>query len=314
MYNVRDIEFDNELVPEAVTNAWIAQLSRDMEEAVCFDYQSLYHLRFDRTTIPGVHERKLYFATAGAPCVGKSTELDLELARQIDPRYNNAVLIDPDRWVMEYMTHTYRPLLSAGAIAEYGVADAMMRAYTLARPGSNIIANLLLNEAFEEGRHIVHGTTLTTPHTADLLKKLGSEGYERRLMLCYSEEATRKDAAHHRMHVQGQYQVEASDLALKTRLFPQRMKDYFAHGDNLLLMWKDHATTEAVLAAEYTEGTMYVHDESAFDAFKNKYAADRAGLKKDGIFLLDWNDIETAYMNRQDWRQNSFDMAPKLHP
>lgn len=314
MYNFRDVDFDNELVPESVTKAWIDQSPPALEKSVCYDYQSLYHLRFDQTRVPAANERKLYLATAGAPCTGKSTELDLELARQFDPRYDNAVLIDPDRWVMEYMTHTFRPMMSAGNIADRGVRDNARHAYAQCRPGANIIANLLLNEAFDDGRHIVHGTTLTDDYTGEMLKTLGDAGYERRLMICACEEAVREDASHRREEEEGVYQVTQGDFREKARLAALRMADYFAHGDNLLLMWKDDVATRATLAAEYVDGTMYVHDEESFAAFKNKYAADRAEFAREKVYLPDWDSLEFAYMNRTEWLAMTHDPLPKLHP
>lgn len=295
-----DIRFSDELVPfdAAIKQAWIDKCPPELLPKVEADYKAISDMHMSAVSWPGKDEPKLYIATAGSPCSGKSTELDLELESGADPRYDGVLKVDPDRYTMEYMNHTYRPLLSAGEKAKYGAEDAARRAYDLARPGSNIISNLLLNEGFQRRLHIAHGTTMTSPFVGGLLEKLGKAGYERRLLLCYGEDDMRVDAGQKRIEKEAHYQVDPSDFVEKGKLFPQRMTDYFVHADHLILMWKGDVEQRATRAAEYRDGQCIVKDQDAFDAFVNRYEAQRFELSHEGITIPSWSDVEDIYYSR----------------
>ena len=183
IFETQAVRFAREVVPFeiAIRKAWIDICPHGLLPKVAKDYAAIQEILFDDKLPATKKEKKLYIATAGGPCSGKSTELDLELAKtDTDYRYDNLVIVDPDRYTMDLMNHTYRPLLTAGKKAELGAEEAARQAYNTARPGSNIIANLNFNKAFNDGHHIAHGTTMTSPFIGGMLKTLGQEGYYRR--------------------------------------------------------------------------------------------------------------------------------------
>lgn len=301
--------FKDELIPfeTAIQKAWIDKCEPGLLPHVIKDHGAITAMRFPRPSRMPDPRQRLYVATAGGPCSGKSTILDNELAGLSDPRYSNIVIVDPDRYVMEYMNFTYRPLLSAGEKARLGAEEAAKVAYDRARPGSNIIANLMLNEAFASRHHIAHGTTMTGPFIGGLLSKLGAAGYERRLILCGMDDQNRIEAGRRRIMLEAHYQVDPSDFVEKGKLFPQRMADYFTHGDHVVLMWKETVDAPAVKAAEYKNGMRVIHDEAAFDAFTADYERRRVSL---GATLQTWNALESIY----GARFAQAPAGPAIHP
>lgn len=223
----------------------------------------------------------LYLATAGAPLAGKSTVLDFNLASRPGLR-DEAVKIDPDRWGMMFMANLYHGyLMSAGMVANVpdgeGYSYAQQRAYDIARPASNYITLELMNEAVEKKCHIVHGTTMTSPHISGLLKSLRGEGYELELLLCAAPDHLRAEAAEYRANVQGYYQATPEDVKSKGVDFPKRLKDYFALADRLSLYWRDsQVTSRAAKVAVLQNGQMGVTDQHGFDYFANEYSSKRA--------------------------------------
>jgi hypothetical protein len=304
---LENVRFNDELVPFdiAIKQAWLDKIEPGLLEAVQRDYEDLVKLRL-WPAFRAVAEdpikfdtiKPLYMATAGAPCSTKSTVLDHVLASMEDPRYAAMVLADPDRYTMEYMNHSYRPLLSAGEKARLGVEEASKIAYDRARPGSNVIANLLLNEAFDNRFSIAHGTTLTSPFIGGLLHKLGEAGYERKLLLCWGPDQMRLDAARHRIEKEAHYQVTPDDFVEKGKLFPQRMEDYFTHGDHLVLYWKADLETPSAAVAEYHNGSLKVHDPKGYGHYVSAYEQAIEALAKDGVALKDWSDLEDIYTSR----------------
>lgn len=307
--------FKKEIVPFdiAIQKPWIQSCEPDLLPAVAKDLRDISAIRIYENTPAMPREKKLYIATAGGPCSGKSTELDLELSnRETDYRYNNIVIIDPDRYTMDYMNHTYRPMLSAGKKAELGAEEAARQAYERARPGSNIIANVMFNQAFDGGYHIAHGTTMTSPFIGGMLDNLGKEGYYRRLLLCSSPLETREAAGTKRIEKESHYQVNPDDFKDKRWLYPQRMADYFTHGDHLKLLWKPDVEQTATLAAEFKDGKKIIHNPDAFIAFVAHYEADRHVLEvmEKPVNLPAWDKIESLYLNRHWEVKQSNDNQP----
>lgn len=292
---------DDDVIPfDAATKPWIDKCEPELLPLVKKDLKAIMDLAFDPDVLRpvGVGETPFYIASAGPPCVAKSTELDRALCE-----YSNFVIGDPDRYVMEYMNYTYRPLMSAGMKAEYGHEAAAKRAYELARPGSNIIANLTINRALRERYNLAHGTTMTGPASEGLLRAIGERGYKRILMLCWAEEATREDMRRCRIDREAHYQVTDEDFVQKGLAFPQRMAAYFKQGDVIGIKWKDSVEGFAHLAAVYDAGKIKVFDSGAFEAFKNKYNADRFALVQQGKELPSWQDMEQSYFNAE-WKRD----------
>jgi hypothetical protein len=286
--------FSKEIVPEFISDNWIKQCDPAMLPEFVRDYERIRDYAFSGKTPVG---DKLYLATAGSPCSGKSTELGFEITEGSDPRYKNAVFSDPDRGVMEYM-FTYRSLLSAETKAKLGLEEAAKAAYDTTRPASNVIANYLLNEAFNASCNIIHGTTLTAPIVGDTLKKYGEAGYERRLLLCYAPDRVRLAAGEKRIKQEGQYQVDPKDFIEKGKLFPQRHVAYFENADHLVLLWKNDVEKRATRAAEYKNGQCFILDQPAFDAYVEKYELDRRNLARENTFIHTWKDAEEKYFAR----------------
>ena len=285
------------LVPSFVVQDWIDKCEDGLKEGVERDFIRIRDELFLDKRPCSNGDKKLYTATAGGPCSGKSTELDYEIYEGNDPRYQNSLIADPDRYVMEYM-FTYRNLLRAYDKARLGVADASKQAYDRTRPGSNIISNLLLNKAFNGGYNIIHGTTMTGGAVDSMLEKLGNKGYERRLLLCYADDETRVQAGEKRITSECHYQVDPSDFVTKGGAYPQKHGVYFNRGDDIRLMWKNAVNERAVKAAQYIGGLIIVHDEEAYAAYIRKYEADRKKLGSAGTTIPSFSDVEQVYVNR----------------
>lgn len=252
---------------------------------------------------PAAERRPVYVATAGGPLAGKSTILDQHM--NANPvRYGNAVKVDPDRWGMLFMAHTYHAyLMSAGMIAHAADFEtAQRRAYDIARPASNYLTLEILNAAVEGRFDIAHGTTMTSPHIGGLLNGLKANGYEIDLLLCGAEDDMRADAQIYRANVQGYYQSTPDDVRTKGMGFAERMADYFTLSDNLTLFWRNGVTENAIKAASYTQGVKTVLDETAFDRFVQKYESDRYTLahpaQGPSVILPAFAAGEQAYLSR----------------
>lgn len=288
------VPFDGAIEP------WFQKCEPALMDAVGKDYAAIRDQAFDGARVATNKEKPLYLGTAGSPCSGKSTELDLEIEGGKDPRYSGIVMVDPDRYAMDYMNYTYRPLLSAGSKARLGFAQAAKQAYDRARPGSNIIANLILNEAVDRGYHVAHGSTLTSPFSGNLLQSIADAGYERHLMVVYADTATRVEAGKKRADAEAHYQVDTSDFEEKAGLFPQRMADYFRHGDLVTLFFKADVNDRAVPAARFKKGKRVVLNKQAFAAFTTQYEIDRAKLMQKGTELPGFGDVQGIYEKRFD--------------
>lgn len=288
--------FPKEIVPHnLVIMDWERKSEPGLMPSIERDYQRIREELFLGKTPE--QDKKLYVATAGSPCAGKSTVLDQEVGGGNDPRYANAIVIDPDRYTMDYM-FTYRNLLTAGKKAELGPEEAAKQAYDRARPGSNLISNTNLNEAFSRGYNIVHGTTSTTPFVGKFLQSLADEGYERRLLLCYAPDNMRVAAGEKRKGKEAHYQVDPSDFVEKGKAFPQRHEAYFANADHLVLFWKPQLEQNAIRAAEYRDGQKTILNQDAYDGYTQKYAADRQALAAENIVIPAWGQIEQTYFSR----------------
>lgn len=254
-------------------------------------------------------KKPVYVATAGAPLAGKSTVLEQEIEANPE-RYSNLAKVDPDRYGMSFMVHTYHNyLMSAGMIADAESFEAaQQRAYDVARPASNFLTLEIFNVAAQSKCNIAHGTTMTSPHAAGLLQSLRNNGYEIDLLLCNAEDEMRADAQQYRASVQGHYQSTPEDVINKGIEFPKRMEDYFTLADNLSVFWRDGVTEDAVKAAVYSQGRMEVLDQEAYERFVNKYEIDRYRLEQsEGLELASFSDLESLYARR-------FAEQPKAKP
>ena len=227
---------------------------------------------FDGTTPT---EQKIYLATAGAPCAGKSTILEQVMLS--NNRYSNLVKVDPDRWGMLYMLYTYTAYMMGAAMTANAESykAAQVRAYDVCRPASNILTLEIMNEAVDKGYSLVHGTTMTGAHVGSLMANLSEKGYEIDLIICMASDETRAQAAAHRSNVQGYYQSTPEDVREKGILLPQRMETYFLYADNLSFFWREDSTSNAVLVAKSMKGSnLEIIDEIGWSMLSSKHNAD----------------------------------------
>jgi predicted ABC-type ATPase len=232
-------------------------------------------------------KNKIYLATAGAPCAGKSTVL--EQMMHFDGRYRKLVKVDPDRWAMLFMLYTYvNYMMSPRMIASAkNYQDAQIKAYDVCRPASNIISLEIMNDAIENGYSVAHGTTLTSPHIAGLLQSLKNQGYEVHLLVCMASDETRASAANHRCTAQGYYQSTPEDVREKGILLPQRMQTYFEYADELGFFWRKGANENATLAAQIKGQKFEIVDHEAYQALVNYHDTSKTSEIKTFSELLD---------------------------
>ena len=288
-----NIRFAKEIIPfEDVIAPLIEECEEELHGSVLKDYQQIREQFLSDSMPVRKGEQKLYLATAKPPAAGGSTELDLEIEEGMNPestnydaRYTELVMADPDRYGLEYMNYTYRPMLSAGIQAKLGYKEAKIESYNRSRPGSNIIASSIINEGVTTGRHIAHGTTMTGGGSEGLLRQLGEEDYERRLMVVFTPEQMRIAAADKRANKEANYQVDPSDFSEKGKKFFERIPVYFEHGDHLKLYWKDNVEKRAILAAELKGGEFIAHDIPAVRQLVTQYALWRLDKMEQGSDL-----------------------------
>jgi len=256
------------VIPKSVIEGWLKQYAADSTLAAQYpeinldkivalmsrDCPIVRDLCF-AGTLPST--RKVYLATAGAPCAGKSTILEQVMLS--NNRYGNLVKVDPDRWGMAYMVHSYTAYMMGAAMTANAVdfKAAQVRAYNVCRPASNVISLEIMNEAVEKG-------------------------YAIDLLVCMASDETRAASATHRSTNQGYYQSTPEDVRDKGILLTQRMETLFNHADNLSFFWRDGAISNAVLAGTIKEDSLDIIDEAAWNALSAKHDADaasQAGIK-----------------------------------
>ncbi len=276
------------IIPKSVIDGWLQQYAADSKLAAQYleiDFEKIVALMhkdrpivrdlcFDGTT---PSEQKVYLATAGAPCAGKSTVLEQVMLS--NNRYGNVVKVDPDRWGMLFMLYTYIAHMMGAAMTANAVdfKAAQVRAYNVCRPASNILTLEVMNEAVERGFSIAHGTTLTGPHVGSLMANLSQQGYEIDLLVCMASDETRAASAAHRCAAQGYYQSTPDDVLNKGILLTQRMETFFTHADRLSFYWRESATSNAVLAATSIKGGgLEILAEDALYALAAKHDTDAA--------------------------------------
>lgn len=238
------------------------------------------------------HEHPFYLATAGAPGARKSTILERFLKSHAE--FGNAVYLDPDQRGLKFMVHTYHKrslcALATAECQEYTLVEK--KAYGKWRGASNYITVKLIEEALRKRFNVIHGTTSTGNHIPAFFEKLHAGGYKIALLLCYCEDEFRKKAVAYRNAQQRFYQATPADFVEKGKLFSQKFKDYFANAEQLYLFWSEDLFTPECLAAVYTGSVCCVHDDDAFRKFIGRYEQDKANLKKDGINIPSWQELE----------------------
>jgi predicted ABC-type ATPase len=290
-----NLPYTDGIVPEGVVQTWDGQCAPELRASVAADYDKIHLLRFGSALPPEPENRKLYLATAGAPGSGKSYVLEQELQAGSDPRYAAVVKVDPDRYVMLNMD-TYAQALKNARDADLTDQKGVIKAYEATRPGSNSIANRFLNEAIATGRHVAHGTTLTTPRAAKLLDSLENREYERHLLLVSAPDDFRQAAVEHRNTVEGFHQVTPDDFLTKGKDATLRTADWLGHTDRASLFWNSDLQQKPNLAATFTpQAGLRVQDTRAYDAYVQDYHEKRDLLQAEGKTVPTWDQCESQF-------------------
>jgi hypothetical protein len=227
-----------------------------------------------------------YIATAGGPGSAKTTTLETFL------RQNNlmgrVVYADPDAVSLKVMANTYRQSLTAFDFAQAPSSHAALKAaYAKWRGASNYITRIVLQKAFGGEEQdvsrlysVAHGTTSTSSDVPALFEKIKLGGYQIKLLLCYSQDDTRKQRILRRETEQGFVQSDPKDVIEKGKLFPQTFDTYFQYADELTFYWNE-ALTHGKLpkpCAKYDntgdEPVLTILKEDEWLLFCKKYLAD----------------------------------------
>lgn len=306
------------IIPQSVIDDWRAQyaegadlwlqypeIDRDEFLALAKRDENLLIEMFLNPAERPTDRSPVYLAEAGPPLSGKTT-LGEQWANANPQRYGQAAQIDPDRKGLKFMMHAYQGYLTADRMVANApdFPSAQQRAYNIARPASNYVTLEMLNTAGEAGFNIRHSTTMTSPHVGSLLGNVKDLGYDIDLLLCWSPDDVRAEAARYRASEQANYQTTPEDVVNKGIVFPQRFGNYFAQGNNVGLFWRDSFTSNARLAAFYSGGEETIYDENAFRAFQDQYQRSQIELahasEADRIVLPDFNYHRETYLERSD--------------
>ena len=270
------------LIPSEYVQNFLKDYSQTEAELITDDLNNIRQLCFRDITVPANGE-KMYVATAGGPGASKSTILETYLHDK-----ENYAYLCPDQRAIKFMINTYLQDFTNYKIREASNLNALLQsAYDKWRGGSNYIATTLVNQAYEKGYNIAHGTTSTGEHVAKLYQKLKEKGYKITLLLCNSTDENRVKALEHRVKTQCFCQVDPEDIIKKGKMFPERFSAYFQYADELHLYWIDDFQKGAILAATLTKGKkMIVHNAEALQKFTEKYDHDRKDKKLEPLPAL----------------------------
>ena len=264
------------VIPENIVQSLRSGYSKEELRLLDHDLEWIRQLVFGDKKAPK-NRMPVYLASAGAPGARKSTILESYLYTRQE--FSDAIYVDPDQRALKFMVNTYydRGLNNYKISQSKDYQTAQKAAYDHWRAGSNYIANTLLNEAIAGGFDIAHGTTLTGPHSGALLKKIKDAGYQIILVLCGAEDSLRVETVRYRNEVQGFYQTDPGDVKDKALLFPQRLKDYFDHADELWIHWSEQLTSPLSPAAHF-----FLNGKKAEIFSKDQFARFVKKLDKDG--------------------------------
>lgn len=246
------------------------------------DLEIIKTMTFDTATPSS--ERPIYLATAGGPGAAKTTTLEAFLAEH---KLENYVYADPDQVSLKNMIFTYRKSLTNidFALATSNHA-ALKKAYDKWRGASNYICHEMLQIAFgnNDGAgpkySVAHGTTSTSPYIASLYQKVKALGYRVVLLLCYSEDETRKQAVSQREKEQAFVQTDPSDVISKGADFSKRFDVYFNYADEIYFYWNDELTHGklpspcAKLVNTSSDPVLTILNEANWIQFCKKYLED----------------------------------------
>gem|GEM_PF-568559 len=260
------------LIPNGYVQSFLKDYAENEKELIKDDLENVKKLCFRGIAV--TQGQKAYVATAGGPGSSKSTILEVYLHDK-----PNFAYLDPDQRALKFMINTYLQEFTNYKIRQTPDMKALLqKAYDKWRGGSNYIASTLINEAFEKGYNIAHGTTSTSEHVAKLYEQLKKNNYKITLLLCNSTDKNRVASLQYRFKNQCFCQVDPDDIVKKGKMFPERFPVYFQYADEIHLYWINDFLKGAVLAATLIKGhKMIIHDKSAMAKITKQYEKDRKG-------------------------------------
>ncbi len=214
--------------------------SHEEKETIKKDLKIVEAITFDTAKPNGELEKPVYLATAGGPGASKTTTLEAFLKEH---KLDSYVYADPDQVSLKNMNFTYRKSLTNFdfAVASSNYA-ALKHAYDKWRGASNYICHEVLQAAFGQRYSLAHGTTSTSPHILSLYQRIKALDYRIVLLLCYSQDETRKQAISRREREQAFVQADPNDVISKGKDFPKRFDIYFSFADEIYFYWNDELT------------------------------------------------------------------------
>jgi hypothetical protein len=233
----------------------------------------------------------VYVATAGGPGSRKTTILERFIAKH--PELAHGVYLDPDPRALRFMVHSYYDqslnyrMIAAGK--NYG--SVLEAAYDKWRGASNYITLTLMEEAFNQGMDIIHGTTSTGNHLEPFYTALKQAGYRIELLLCSCDDSVQEDALDFRNKEMRFYQSTPKDAIDKTKRFSEKMVLYFQYADKIYFFWSDALLQPERLAAILNGDSFEVLDFEAYVEFVGKYEIDRQKHLAEGLQLPSFNEL-----------------------
>ena len=248
------------------------------------DLKIVEAITFDTAKPNNESDMPVYLATAGGPGAAKTTTLEAFLKENQLEHY---VYADPDQVALKNMNFTYRKSLTN---FEFAIANSnhatLKHAYDKWRGASNYICHEILQTVFgnNDGAgprySVAHGTTSTSPHIASLHQKIKALGYRIVLLLCYSQDGTRKQAIERREKEQAFVQADPSDVINKGIEFPKRFDIYFKYANEIHFYWNEELihgrlpTACAKLVVTANDPVLTILNEADWVNFCKKYLYD----------------------------------------
>lgn len=267
------------MFPRDFIEGFIKDYSEEDKIRIKKDLKIVEQITFD-TAKPTIDESTTleYLATAGGPGSAKTTALEAFL---VTNKIDHFVYADPDQVSLKNMNFTYRQALRnydfALAKSNY---EALKFAYDKWRGASNYICHEMLQAAFDGKYSIAHGTTSTSPYVSSLYEKVKALGYRITLLLCYSQDETRKRAVERREREQAFVQTDPREVISKGSDFPRRFDIYFEYANEIFFYWNnelDHGqlpTPCARFVKNENDSSLTVINQTDWNHFCNKYLED----------------------------------------
>lgn len=221
------------------------------------------------STFANADKTKRYVVTAGGPDAGKSTYFE----KYLDGQETKFAYIDPDRSCLLHMKHTY---LADRESNERSPQEA----YTHWREASNLLANVFLAYALDQGYAVAHGSTMADPRSLTAMEMIGGGyGYTRTLLHFTCELELRKASEKNRRE-NGVVQCTDEDLVNKGNQFHERLEGYLKQTEDIIFLYRTDMET-VVEYGRMADGQLTITDP----VLREKAAKEHDAVCGEG----DWN-------------------------